>query len=289
MGGTGRSGTTITARLLGAHSAYHMINAETRFITARGGLCDVAARRATYQAFEGQVLGYWFERGPGKGLQMVMDRAPIETALPELRAGLASDGWAAARAFTHRLFDPLAAADGANGWIEMSPPNAKRAGEILRMFPDMKLIHSVRDGRDVACSVIPFKWGPADLDEGLEWWARKLERAFAGCEALPADRVLVLQMEDLIERDRDRQYGRLLAFLDLEDDAGMRAYFDSQITPERAHIGRWRTEVPADRLASFEAHYRKLVEVLGARRRPYFDDADARDADRESIAGIEAT
>ena len=80
-------------------------------------------------------------------------------------------------------------------------------------------------------------------------------------------------MEDLIERDRDPQYARLLAFLGLEDDPAMRAYFDSEITPGRAHIGRWRSDVPAERLESFQAHYRELADGLRARGRPYLAEA----------------
>ncbi len=99
---------------------------------------------------------------------------------------------------------------------------------LLELFPEMRLVHSVRDGRDVACSVVPMRWGPTDIDEALDWWARKVEAGFAACDALPADRLLVMQMESLVEAERDREYARLLAFLGLEDDAAMREYFDSR-------------------------------------------------------------
>ncbi len=142
------------------------------------------------------------------------------------------------------------------------------AQTLGRLFPEMKLIHSVRDGRDVACSVVPLPWGPTDVDEALDWWARKLERAFAACDPLPEDRVCVVQMEDLLTRDRDQQYARLLTFLDVEDAPAMRAYFDASLTPERAHIGRWRQDVPAERLPAFDAHYQRLAAGLRERGRP---------------------
>ena len=63
--------------------------------------------------------------------------------------------------------------------------------------------------------------------------------------------------------DRAGEYDRLLAFLGLADDAAVRTYFDERVTADRAHIGRWRTDVPADRLAAFEARYETLAARLG--------------------------
>ena len=90
VGGTGRSGTTIAAKLLGAHPAYEMIPIEVKFISATGGLRDLAAGRTTVEAFEEQLLENWFDRGPQKGLHLLMDRSAIEAELPALRRGLAS-------------------------------------------------------------------------------------------------------------------------------------------------------------------------------------------------------
>ena len=277
IGGTGRSGTTITARLLGSHPAYYKAPTESRFISAAGGLCDLAAGRTTLAAFEEAILGRWYDRGPTKGLHLVLESAQVEAALPILRERLGGDPWAAARAFTHELLDPLALAAGAEGWIEDTPANAMAARRLLRMFPDMRLVHSVRDGRDVACSVIAFQWGPSDLEAGLDWWARRLERGFRACDRLPTDRVLVLQLEDLVVRDRERLYSRLLEFVRLDDDPTTRRFFTDVMDPRAAHVGRWISDVPSDRRSAFQARYARLVADLVARGRPY-DPTAADDA-----------
>jgi Sulfotransferase family len=269
IGGTGRSGTTITARLLGSHPAYYKTPTESRFISAAGGLCDLAAGRTTLAAFQEAILGRWFHRGPTKGLHLVLHAEQVEAALPILRERLDTDPWAAARAFTRQLLDPLALAAGAEGWIEDTPANAIAARRLLRMFPDMRLVHCVRDGRDVACSVVGFQWGPSDLEAGLEWWAARLERGFRACDRLPPDRVLVVQLEDLVARDRDRQYSRLLEFAHLDDDPAMHGFFADVIDPRAAHIGRWISDVPSERRRAFHAHYARLVAELVARGRPY--------------------
>lgn len=272
VGGTGRSGTTVTARLLGAHPSCHTIPIEVRFITDHGGLGDLVEGRTTIEAFERKLRRHWFHRqssnGEERGLYRVLDRAAIEDALPILHEGLARDPWQVAGIFVHAMLDPIAVADGADRWVEMTPHNVRAAPAILRMFPDMKLIHSIRDGRDVACSVAPLGWGPPTPEAALDWWAASLESAFRACDQLPVDQVLMVHLEDLVERDRETQLARLCAFVGLDIDPAMRAYFDSDVTAGRAHVGRWRGDIPSDRLPEFEAQYDALVERLRARGRP---------------------
>jgi len=269
IGGTGRSGTTVTARLLGAHPAYYKAPTEARFISATGGLCDLAAGRTSLAAFEEAILERWFDRGPAKGLHLVLERRDVEAALSVLRDGIEGESWAAAGAFARRLLDPVALEAGAQGWIEDTPANAIAARRLFRMFPDLRLVHCVRDGRDVACSVVAFSWGPSDHVEALDWWARRLERGFEAGDRLPADRVLVVRLEDLVVRDRERQYARLVGFAGLDDDPAMRRFFDDVIDPRAAHVGRWIEDVPAERRAAFEARYAEIVADLVARGRPY--------------------
>lgn len=269
LGSTARSGTSITQVLLGHHPAYSRIPVEAKFIAGRGGLRDLVRDRTTYGAFEKKIAGAWFDRDPGRGLQLIMKRAAIEDALRTLRSGLRSDPFRAGGAFTHALLDPIAAADEKPGWIEKFPANIRVADVLYRMFPNMRLVHIVRDGRDVASSVVRFSWGPNNHDDALDWWARRLEAGFAACDRIPRDRVHVVQVEDLIARDRDHEYQRLLDFLGLADDPSMRAYFDERVTASNLHMGRWRREVPQDRLFEFDAHHERLAQEILRRGRPY--------------------
>ena len=125
VGGTGRSGTTVTARLIGSHPTYFMFPTEVRFIAAKGGLCDLVAGNTDPRRFEKLLMGKWFQRDQG-GLHLFTDRANVEAVFRRHRAGLKSDPRAAAPAFTHDLLDPIAAARGATSWVEMTPPNAGR-------------------------------------------------------------------------------------------------------------------------------------------------------------------
>jgi hypothetical protein len=117
--------------------------------------------------------------------------------------------------------------------------------------------------------VTPLRWGPNDLERALAWWGRRVERGFARCERVPAERVLVVQMEELVAFDRERQYERLLAFLGVADHPTVHTYFNTNVTEVNAHIARWRQDVPADQLAAFEARHARIAQELEDRGRPY--------------------
>jgi hypothetical protein len=72
-------------------------------------------------------------------------------------------------------------------------------------------------------------------------------------------------MEDLLIYDREASFSRLLDFLGLEDDPAVRTYFEEKVTGERAHIGRWRTDIPPEAQEAFLATYRELSVGLAER------------------------
>lgn len=265
VGGTGRSGTTITGRLLGAHPAYHMIPFEVRFLSAKGGLADLVEGRTTTRAFERRLLDQWFDRGHGKGLFWITDRTTIRAAIRELDADLHRDPLPAARRFAHRLLDPATIAADGRGWVEETPGTLSAARTLSHILPDARFVHIVRDGRDAACSVVPLRYGPTDLSTALRWWERRLDRAYAGAAGVPPERILTIRMESLLRLDREATYRRLLAFVGLSDVPAIRAFFDEQVSGDRAHIARWREDVPDEMRAAFLDAYHEAAERLATR------------------------
>jgi hypothetical protein len=262
VGGTGRSGTTIVARVLGADPEAVMIPIEARFVVDPGGLCDLVAGKVRIDRFEQWMYGRWWYRertdGTSRGVHSIVERDVLDDAIQQLRDELESDRRAAAKAFVHRLFDPVATRANAARWIEMTPPNVLRGNELVDIMGDStRLVHSMRDGRDVAASVANMGWGPNDPFEALEWWFERMKLAHEGCSELGPTQLIVVQLEDLVARDREATLQRLARFAGSEPGR-LQRYLDRMVTADRAHIGRWTDAVePSDR-PRFDARYDEL-------------------------------
>ena len=269
VGGTGRSGTTIVAKILAAHPDEHMIPFEIRFLVDPGGLIDLVEGRTGFLGFAWRLQHRWnVAGGRSRGRRLVTPERQ-RAALIELRQGLRQDRARAAVRFVHRLLDPVAIEAGAKGWIEMTPPNVQLAPSIARLWPESRMFHAVRDGRDVACSVAPLTWGPDTPVDALRWWAASLDEAFAACAAAPEGDVHTVRLESLLGPERDAELERLLAFAGLSVTPEVRAFFDRNVTLDKANLGRWRHDVPAPEQPAFVALHDRLAADLVARGWPY--------------------
>lgn len=87
-------------------------------------------------------------------------------------------------------------------WIDHTPNNIRQIHRLLRVFPEAKFIHIVRDGRAIAASVIPLSWGPNTVYSAARWWCEKLSFGLAAEQALP-DKVCRVYYEELVLRPKD--------------------------------------------------------------------------------------
>ena len=279
-GGSGRSGTTVVAKLLDCHPhVSRCVPWEARFLTDRFGLCGLVDRRsrgapgrvwsafpADVRMFEHRLRGAWFRRrlGDGKerGLYQAVSADDVERALAGFRAGVSVDPAGAAARLTHELLDPVPRRRGRGRWIETTPDNALKAHQLIRIFPDLKLLHMVRDGRDTAASVATRYWGPDDLDQALDWWERRSLAIHRSLSRMPPGHVLTVQLEDLVLRRREETLAAILDFLGLSPDPQVLRFHAEQMRPEHAHLHRWRTGLEPDRASAFEARYESVLDRL---------------------------
>jgi hypothetical protein len=168
------------------------------------------------------------------------------------------------------LLGPLGRRRGKPALVEMSSHNVRQAQTLLRLFPDARIIHALRDGRDSAASVTGKTWGPGNVAAALDWWAdrlRAIDRGVGGEEdgapyGIPAGQFQVVLLDDLVAGGRQRGYEDLLRFLGIEDERAMRTFFERSLTPEAAHIGRWRHQLGPLGRARVDRRYRRLLRAL---------------------------
>lgn len=281
-GGTGRSGTTIVAKLLRCHPQIRASRPlEVRCITDSAGLLDlcIGARPntsarvrllATYPPalmweFKRRMRGRWWRRtnrlGNASGLHRGIDDAQRDQLLGELGAKLRDDPLVAGREFVVNLARAQGVVD-ERYWIDTSPPNAANADLLHTLIPDARFVHMVRDGRDTIASVLQENWGPDDPQTAARWWAERITAAHRALANVPNHLVHTVQLEALVVSDRQTQYEGLLQFLELSDRRRMRTYFAERMPAERGRPGAWRERVADPR--AVEMAYQAAAEQLVA-------------------------
>jgi hypothetical protein len=188
--------------------------------------------------------------------------------------------------------------DGDLTFAEKTPHNSLILPFLLSSFPTARLIHIIRDGRDVAASLVQKGWynhaykmtGHRDAEGALfgsyaRYWvdpahAEAFENTtdagraawvwrffteaileFAPC--MPGDRYLEVRYEDLV-RHPDTEAERLIQFLALsDDDANCAALVAAAHTARVSSIGNWRKAFGTEDLASIEQTAGALLAELG--------------------------
>jgi hypothetical protein len=276
IGGTGRSGTHILGRLLGEHAAFADVPIEARFHCNKRGLPDLLEGRVSFAGFLEKLRGFWWHRvrvdDQPRGLYTLMHRSAFDEACDRFEATYHADPIAAGRRLYLDLLWPLAVEEGKPGLVEMSSHNVREAQMLRRLFPDAKIVHTVRDGRDAASSVTTKTWGPDRVVKGIDWWADRLrwiDRGVSGTEdgaeySLPPESFHLVVLDDLVAGDREARLGDLCAFLGVEADDGLRSFFDAEMSAAGMHRGRWADGVGPLGRRRVMLRYRRTLGQLAA-------------------------
>jgi protein-tyrosine sulfotransferase len=186
LGGSPRSGTTLLRTLLGRHSQIVSGPETTVFLKRISAPSDLAER-----------LGW--------------DAADIEVWQRQSRSQAE---------FIERFGMAMRARSGKPVWLEKTPRNVGRFGFIRRHFPQAKLVHIVRDGRDVVCSLrrTPFARldhaHPDSVEAALRCGVQWQSAVEAGLRMSGDENYHALRYEDLVSAP-EQTLRKLLLFLGL--------------------------------------------------------------------------
>jgi len=92
--------------------------------------------------------------------------------------------------------------DDALYWVDHDPRTHLYTKGLLRLFPDARFIHIVRDGRAVAASIKPLDWGPNTTYYAAAFWEKFTRAALEKEGELPRGRVVRIRFEELLSDPR---------------------------------------------------------------------------------------
>jgi Sulfotransferase family len=275
--GVPRSGTTLLRLMLDAHSEL-AIPPETHFIPKLIKLC---------------------EKGPGdtrsNALELITNhrRWPdFEISADDLAKHLDAAGKLDATAVVRSFYRTYADAQGKPRWGEKTPQYLQMMGRIARTLPEARFVHIIRDGRDVALSLLSVEWGADTVSAAAEQWVREIQTARGKIGRLP--HYTEVRFEQLVA-DPEPLLRDVSEFLDLPFEDAMLTYHQGAsdrmgemerdfeiaggptLTPEervRQHAlvsappqtnraGRWQDDMSAADVAEFEAVGGPLLDELG--------------------------
>jgi len=273
VGGTGRSGSTIVGHLLDHHPNLTLTRPmEVRFITGNDGLADALtnglrkpgspkARTAANLAVD-RMLNRWFERAEHVGLHTSMTRDELVGMCEVYLKQFDSDPLEATRELTRAVMARVAVSIGADRWVDTTPANARKADRVEPIYPESTVIIVHRDGRDVAASFVQQSFGPDDVFDALDQWEQRMLRIHRAVQASRTDRIVEIDLVDLVDRDRLGTLARVCAAVGVDDDQAMVRWFEENVTSSGAHHGRWRADFAPDVCVEIDERYAAICQRL---------------------------
>lgn len=219
--GCQRSGTTMLQRMLDAHPQL-AVAYDSLFIT---------------RAIKGEALGF----------DPPMSEAVLELArahprfsrlkLSEEAVARAAAGASVYSEFVTGIYDELARKHGKPLAGEKSPGYCRHLPRLHALMPWVKIVHLIRDGRDIALSIRDWGKGAAKLElwktepiaAGALWWRRDVIRGCGDGRRLPSGVYREVRYEELVA-DPEGGLRGLAVFLGLPFDGAMAEY----------HLGRMK-------------------------------------------------
>ena len=148
-----------------------------------------------------------------------------KSGLPESAARDVVLGARNAADFLRRLMEAVCEAQGATHWADSTPEHGLYLDRLKEAMPDAKVIHVVRDGRDVAASLVkqgwirPLPWEPErKLEAAAMFWAWLTKKTRENGRRL-GDDYMEVRFDQLVG-EREETYARIGEFVGAPVDVG---------------------------------------------------------------------
>lgn len=150
--------------------------------------------------------------------------------------------------------------------VERTPLHANHLDLISRIYPDAAVVHIIRDGRDVARSLMAQEWGPTTMTDAAREWATAIGNARAA--AVPRYREVRYEM---LLANPAAELETLVDWLELPAADALSEAIEAEASKafnvSRGHpgftAGKWISKLTPHELADFEREAGDVRRGLG--------------------------
>ena len=269
--GCPRSGTTLLRRIVSAHPQI-VITPEAHWIPLwfeqrRGLTPDGLVKPELVSELLAHNKFALFELGPEALMSLVANGQPISYA-----------------SFVTGIFDLYGKARGKETVGNKTPDSARRIGTLHALWPEARFIHLIRDGRDVALSLMNWPsvrtkkpgtfptWHYDPVSTAAFWWELNVRRGREARETLGPELYYEMRYESLVSHAA-QECAALCEFLRLPYDEQMLSYHEAFTSasakvvhdrkPITSGLRNWRAQMQADNVERFEAAAGAVLDELG--------------------------
>ena len=158
-------------------------------------------------------------------------------------------------------------------WIDHTPDNTMNYPLLSTAFPSAKFIHIIRDGRAVANSLLPLKWGPSNYFLASKYWSDKVYQGLM-MELCAKENCIQVKYEDLVIETEDT-LKLICEFIGIQYEDRMvcgggvllpGAFSEKQHSlvgkkPRASRVDAWKQSMSRNNLNAFHS-YEKSVDIL---------------------------
>ncbi len=152
------------------------------------------------------------------------------------------------------FFELYAEREGKPRWGDKTPGYVREMHRIESVLPEARFVHLIRDGRDVALSVLDMNWGPSTVPEAAFRWKKRILRAR---EQVPRiGHYVEIRYEDLV-RDTEATLRRVCEFVELPYNEAMLRYHEraeERLQEKARDLDRGPDKAPQSAEARMESH-----------------------------------
>lgn len=235
--GAPRSGTTFLASLL--EKTVYGAPFETHFITKYYSKLESYGDINNFKNFERLLNDILSERAVMQWDLTIDKKIFFQQFNGDVKFALLAD----------KLCFMAAQKKGYQGWGDKTPGYVGDFSVIEELFPDSKYLYIVRDGRDVALSLMQKDWGPNNVYYCAEYWAHLNRNSSSLLELRDKGQLYYLRYEDLLD-NVEFYIDEIYKFLDMEYT--QEDLLELSKTVQKGNYNKWKKHMSNFQIQIFE-------------------------------------